>query len=111
MKNHLYQISLCLHSINIHVSFPCAVGASLLIGSPSSYSDNQEWQITDDIDINQAQLSINAAALAQTTLLFNPRTSAYSMKKVPSFYNLRPPLTSFSKPKVENSRLAPPPSF
>ena len=32
MKSHLFKINICIHSISIHVSFPCAVGASLQIG-------------------------------------------------------------------------------
>jgi len=32
MKSHIYRINLCIHSISIHVSFPCTVGASLQIG-------------------------------------------------------------------------------
>ncbi len=64
MKNHLYQITLSIHYINIHVSFPCTVGAALLIGMVLIISDNQEWEITDNIDIKQAQLSINASTQA-----------------------------------------------
>jgi len=64
MKNHIYQLNLCIHSIKIHVSFPCTVGASLLIGTEYFYSDNQDFEISDNVDIKQAQISINATTQA-----------------------------------------------
>jgi hypothetical protein len=67
------------------------VGASLQFGTNDRYADNQDLEITDNVDVKQAQVSINATLQTEVSLLFNPRTSVYSMKKVHYMKSIRLP--------------------